>query len=131
MLSMLMAVQIAAALAGLVHVYIWVMESLRFSDPKVHRGVFRVGTADVERVRSWAFNQGWYNLFLAVGALAGVAVVRPEPEVGWTLMCFACGSMLGAALVLVAKDRTMASAALKQGLFPALALVFALVVALA
>ncbi|HEX2145410.1 MAG TPA: DUF1304 domain-containing protein [Glycomyces sp.] len=123
---MLIAVQIAAALAGLLHVYIWVMECLRFSDPKVHRGVFGVETADVERVRSWAFNQGWYNLFLALGALVGVAVVRAEAAVGWTLIVFACGSMLGAALALVLKDRSMASAALKQGLFPALALVLAL-----
>jgi putative membrane protein len=126
MQSMLIAVQILAALAGLLHVYIWVMESLRFSDPKVHRGVFRVDTADLETVRSWAFNQGWYNLFLAIGAIVGVAVVRAEAAVGMTLIVAACGSMLGAALVLVLKDRSMASAALKQGLFPALALVFSL-----
>jgi putative membrane protein len=130
MLSMLIAVQIAAALAGLLHVYIWVMECLRFSDPKVHQGVFRTATANVEHVRSWAFNQGWYNLFLAIGALVGVAVVRFEAQIGWTLIVFACGSMLGAALVLVIKDRSMASAALKQGLFPALALLLALVFAL-
>jgi putative membrane protein len=125
MLCMLIAVQILAALAGLLHVYIWVMECLRFSDPKVHKGVFRVATENVETVRSWAFNQGWYNLFLAIGALIGVAVVRAESAVGMTLIVFACASMLGAALVLVLKDRSMASAALKQGLFPALALIFA------
>ena len=123
---MLIAVQILAALAGLLHVYIWVMESLRFSDPKVHHGVFRVETEHVERVRSWAFNQGWYNLFLAIGALAGVAVVRSEAAVGWTLIVFTCASMLGAALVLALKDRSMASSALKQGLFPALALLLSL-----
>lgn len=127
---MLIAVQIAAALAGLVHVYIWVMECLRFSDPKVHQGVFRVAAANVEYVRSWAYNQGWYNLFLAIGALVGVAVVRSEAAVGWTLIVFACGSMLGAALVLVTRDRSMVSAAVKQGLFPALALLLALVFAL-
>jgi len=123
---MLIAVQILAALAGLLHVYIWVMESLRFADPKVHRGVFRVETANVEVVKSWAFNQGWYNLFLAVGALVGVAVVRSEAAVGWTLIVFACGSMLAAALVLVLKDRSMAPAAFKQGLFPVLALLLSL-----
>ncbi len=123
---MLIAVQILAALAGLLHVYIWVMESLRFSDPKVHHGVFQVETEHVERVRSWAFNQGWYNLFLAIGALAGVAVVRSEAAVGWTLIVFTCASMLGAALVLALKDRSMASSALKQGLFPALALLLSL-----
>ncbi|MEU5156007.1 DUF1304 domain-containing protein [Glycomyces sp. NPDC021274] len=123
---MLIAVQILAALAGLVHVYIWVMECLRFADPKVHTGVFRVPAANLETVRSWAFNQGWYNLFLAIGALVGVAVVRSEAAVGMTLIVFACGSMLGAALVLVLRDRSMASAALKQGLFPALALLSSL-----
>jgi putative membrane protein len=123
---MLIAVQILAALAGLLHVYIWVMECLRFSDPKVHHGVFRVAADDVETVRSWAFNQGWYNLFLAIGALVGVAAVQSEKAVGMTLIVFACASMLGAALVLVLRDRSMASAALKQGLFPALTLIFAL-----
>jgi putative membrane protein len=123
---MLIAVQVLAALAGLLHVYIWVMESLRFHDPKVHRKVFRVETASVETVAPWAYNQGWYNLFLAVGALVGVAVVRAEPAVGWTLIVASCGSMLAAALVLVLRDRAMAPSALKQGLFPLLALLLSL-----
>ncbi|MCC3761625.1 DUF1304 domain-containing protein [Glycomyces sp. TRM65418] len=54
---MWLAVQFAAALAGLLHVRLRVMETLRFDDPKAHRGVFRVASADVERVRSRAFNQ--------------------------------------------------------------------------
>ncbi|MQM25912.1 DUF1304 domain-containing protein [Glycomyces albidus] len=121
---MLLVVQIFAALAGLVHVSIFVMESLRFADPKVHKGTFKTDPADLAAVAPWAYNQGWYNLFLAIGALLGAALVRAEPAVGWTLVVSACGSMLLAALVLVARDRSMASAALKQGLFPLLALVF-------
>lgn len=123
---MLLVVQLCAVLAGLVHVYIFVMESLRFADPKVHKGTFRTDPADLAAVAPWAYNQGWYNLFLAIGALLGAALVRAEPAVGWTLIVSACGSMLMAALVLVARDRSMASAALKQGLFPMLALVFSL-----
>lgn len=123
---MLIVVQVLAALAGLVHAYIWVMESLRFADPKVHRGVFKVESGAVEAVRPWAFNQGWYNLFLAVGAIVGVALVRAEPAAGWALIVFTCASMAGAAAVLVCTDRAMAPAALKQGLFPALALVCSL-----
>lgn len=121
---MLLAVQILAALAGLLHVYIFVMESVRFADPRIHRGTFKTDPADLEAVTPWAYNQGWYNLFLAVGALLGAVLVRTEPAVGWTLVVFACGSMLLAALVLVARDRSMASSALKQGLFPLLTLVF-------
>ncbi|SDK55953.1 putative membrane protein [Glycomyces sambucus] len=123
---MLLVVQIFAALAGLVHVYIWVMETLRFGDPKIHKGVFKTETADVPAVRPWAANQGWYNLFLAVGALLGTALVRAEPAVGWTLIVTACGSMVLAALVLVATDRSMLASAAKQGLLPLLALVSAL-----
>ncbi|WP_344484917.1 DUF1304 domain-containing protein [Glycomyces endophyticus] len=128
---MLLVVQILAALAGLVHVYIWVMETVRFSDPKVHRGVFKTDTADLAAVKPWAANQGWYNLFLAIGALLGAALVRAEPAVGWTLVVTACGSMALAALVLVATDRSMLAAAAKQGLFPLLALVFSGVLAVA
>ncbi|MCD0443220.1 DUF1304 domain-containing protein [Glycomyces sp. A-F 0318] len=123
---MLIAVQVLAGLAGLLHVYIWVMESLRFADPKVHREVFGVEAASVEAVAPWAYNQGWYNLFLAVGALAGVAVVRSAPAVGWTLVVASCASMLAAALVLVLRDRAMAPSALKQGLLPLLALLLSL-----
>ncbi|THV33616.1 DUF1304 domain-containing protein [Glycomyces buryatensis] len=123
---MLLTVQILAALAAAVHLYIWVMECLRFGDPKVYRDVFRVPEANVEAVRSWAFNQGFYNLFLAIGAAVGVATVRGAPAVGWTLIVFACGSMLAAALVLVVRDRGYASAAAKQGLFPLLTLLAAL-----
>ncbi|MEU6247799.1 DUF1304 domain-containing protein [Glycomyces sp. NPDC047010] len=123
---MLLAVQILAALAGLLHVYIFVMESVRFADPKVHQATFKTDPADLEAVKPWAYNQGWYNLFLAVGALLGAVLVRVEPAVGWTLVVSSCGSMLLAALVLVARDRSMASSALKQGLFPLLALVFSL-----
>ncbi|THV22871.1 DUF1304 domain-containing protein [Glycomyces paridis] len=123
---MLVVVQVLAALSGLVHVYIWGMESLRFADPRVHRWVFKVATPDVGAVRLWAYNQGWYNLFLAVGAIAGVAVVRWQPEVGWTLIVFSCASMVAAALILYKANRFMVAAALKQGILPALALVFAL-----
>lgn len=122
---MLLVVQVLAALAGLLHVYIFVMESVRFADPKVHQGTFKTDPADLEAVKPWAYNQGWYNLFLAIGALLGAVLVRTEPAAGWTLVVSSCGSMLLAALVLVARDRSMASSALKQGLFPLLALVFA------
>jgi hypothetical protein len=61
---------VLAALAGLLHVYIFVLEALRFDDPGT-RAVFRIEPEHADAVRPWAWNQGWYNLFLAVGALAG------------------------------------------------------------
>ncbi|QLY30302.1 DUF1304 domain-containing protein [Nocardia huaxiensis] len=123
---MLAVVQILTVLAGLVHCYIFFMESIKFRDPKIHQGVFRVPAADVEAARPWAFNQGFYNLFLALGAFAGAALVRCEPAAGWALIIMSCGSMLAAALVLIAGDRSYAAAATKQGAVPALALLASL-----
>lgn len=123
---MLAVVQILAGLAGLVHVGIFFMEAVRFTDPRVYRRTFGVADADVEATIPWAFNQGFYNLFLAIGAFVGVALVRCDASAGWALILMSCGSMLAAAIVLVAKYRDKASAAAKQGLFPALTLLAAL-----
>lgn len=120
------AAQVFAVLAGLVHVLIFAMESVLFARPAVHRR-FLTADADVAAVRPWALNQGWYNLFLAAGAIAGVIVANTGDEfVGRTLALFSCACMLGAALVLLGTDRRMARGALLQGAAPLLALVFAL-----
>ncbi|MBF6175008.1 DUF1304 domain-containing protein [Nocardia blacklockiae] len=123
---MLTIVQISAAVAALVHCLIFVLESVRFADPAVYRRTFRVADTELAAVRSWAFNQGFYNLFLAVGAFVGVGLLRGLPSAGWALLLMSCGSMLAAAVVLVAKDRRFARAAAVQGVFPALALLAAL-----
>jgi putative membrane protein len=74
-------------------------------------------------VRPMAFNQGFYNLFLAVGAVAGIVCARTGRETtGVALASFACAVMLGASLVLVATDRRFLPAAAVQGVPPLLAL---------
>ncbi|MFI6869103.1 DUF1304 domain-containing protein [Nocardia sp. NPDC050406] len=123
---MLAVVQILAGLAGLVHVGIFYLEVVRFGDPKVHRGVFGVRDDEVAAATPWAFNQGFYNLFLAIGAFVGVALVRRDTSAGWALILLSCGSMLAAAIVLAVKYRDKVNAAAKQALFPALTLLAAL-----
>lgn len=127
---MLVVALVLAAVAAALHVVIFVLESVLFERPDVHRR-FGTRTDDVPAVRAWAFNQGFYNLFLAVGAAAGVVVATlGHEDVGLALVLLACGSMLAAALVLLATDRRMARAAATQGTVPLLAVV-AVVVALA
>ncbi|WP_194818107.1 DUF1304 domain-containing protein [Nocardia sp. XZ_19_385] len=123
---MLAVVQILAGLAALIHLYIFTLESLRFTDRKVHAGLFLVDDTELEAVKPWAFNQGCYNLFLAIGTLVGVFLVRPCPAAGWALIIMGCGSMLAAAAVLVGTDRRFAKAAASQGTLPALTLLAAL-----
>ncbi|MFC9897167.1 DUF1304 domain-containing protein [Nocardia sp. NPDC127579] len=119
---MLAVVQILAVLAALIHFYIFTLESLRFTDRKVHAGLFLVDDTELQAVRPWAFNQGFYNLFLAIGTVVGVALVRPCPAAGWALIIMGCGSMLAAACVLVGTDRRFVKAAAAQGTVPALTL---------
>ena len=117
---------VLAGLAGLLHVWIFVLEALRFDDPGT-RKVFRIEDDHAEAVRPWAWNQGWYNLFLAVGALLGAGLGLADRDGAGPLVGLACGSMLAAALVLVLTDRRMLRPAVLQGTLPALALVALLV----
>jgi putative membrane protein len=119
--------QVAALVAGLIHIMIFGLESVLFARPAVH-GTFGVRADDLPAVRPWAFNQGFYNLFLALGALGGLLVVWVGSDpAGRALVVFACASMLGAALVLLATNVRMVRAAAIQGLAPLVALAFAFV----
>jgi putative membrane protein len=115
--------QVAALIAALIHVAIFAMESLLFTRPAV-RGRFHVGEADVAAARPWAFNQGFYNLFLAVGTIVGLVLLHTggTAQAGRALVALSCASMLGAALVLIGTDRRMARGALVQGVLPLVAL---------
>jgi putative membrane protein len=115
-----------AALAALVHVYIFVLESLRWEHPRT-RAVFGTSEEVAAVTRPLAYNQGFYNLFLAIGAIVGIGLAGADRSASVALVVASTGSMVGAALVLVTSDRSKARAALVQGVFPALSLLALLV----
>ncbi|ROP74731.1 DUF1304 domain-containing protein [Curtobacterium sp. PhB115] len=118
---------VCAVLAGLVHVHIWFLESIIWTSPRA-RKVFGIATeTEADATRSLAFNQGFYNLFLAIGAILGVVLVLAgNTATGWTLVVFSTASMLGAAVILVGSGRKYLNSAFKQGTLPLIALLFAL-----
>lgn len=130
---MLIVSLVAASLAALLHLYIFVMESFLWTTPRV-RATFGI-TDDVqaEHTKPLAYNQGFYNLFLAIVTIVGVVLVAggaggagsafEASAAGTALLVAGTGSMLAAALVLLFSDRTKARAALTQGFFPLVALV--------
>ena len=122
------AALVFAGLAGLGHIYIWVMESLTWRKPATWKRFGVTSQEEAETQRTFAYNQGFYNLFLAVGALLGVACVVLHGGVstaGWTLIFFTCSSMFGAALVLLSSGSgtQYARPAMMQGTLPLLAIV--------
>ena len=125
---MILASLIFALVAALLHVYIFTMESITWTKPATWKRFSLTSQADAETTKPLAYNQGFYNLFLAVGALAGiVAIWAGAPQVGWTLVFSSCGSMLLAALVLAASGRKYLRAAVLQGTTPLLAVVLGIV----
>ncbi|RMI09460.1 DUF1304 domain-containing protein [Cellulomonas triticagri] len=120
---------VLSGVAALVHVYIFVLESLLWTTRA--RAVFGTTPEEATATRALAFNQGFYNLFLAVAVTVGIVLVATgQTAVGATLVLTGTGSMVAAGLVLMISDRTKTSAALKQ-LVPPLLGVIALVVGLA
>jgi len=123
---MITAGLVFAALAALLHVYIFVMESLTWTSPRT-RATFGTTEAEAETTKLLAFNQGFYNLFLAVVTGVGIiAVALGHTGIGASLVFAGVGSMTAAAVVLVASDRGKARAAATQGTFPAIAIVLLL-----
>lgn len=83
-----------------IHIYTFYLESLSWGRPSTNR-IFGVSEAEARASQLMAFNQGFYNLFLALGILAGIVFRIIDREIyGFALMDFACMSVLGAGLVL-------------------------------
>ncbi|WP_017586670.1 DUF1304 domain-containing protein [Nocardiopsis ganjiahuensis] len=113
---------ILAALAALIHVYIFVLESFRWTDPGTRR-IFGISAEAAETTRELAYNQGFYNLFLAIVTAVGLVLWPTVPAAGVALILAGTGSMAAAALVLVTRDSRKTRAAVIQGTLPALAVV--------
>lgn len=112
---------VAVGLAALLHAYIFWMESMAWTRPAIWKrfGIRDEATAEV--IRPMAYNQGFYNLFLGIGAALGLALYLSGSETaGRTLVLFSTASMALAAAVLLTTGRSYLKAALTQGTLPAL-----------
>ncbi len=120
---MVIAGLVFAALAAVLHVYIFVMESLTWTSPRT-RATFGISEEEAQATKELAFNQGFYNLFLAIVTIVGIAAIGlGHCAVGAALVFAGAGSMLAAAAVLLTSSPDKARAAITQGIFPLIAVV--------
>ena len=118
---------VAAVLAAAIHVMFFVMESLWFGRPGVHRRFGLETPEQVAAARPMAFNQGFYNLFLAAGVALGLVLAwGGAVDAGRAIVLFACACMTGAGVVLVITSPRLARAAALQAVPPAIALIVGL-----
>lgn len=117
---------IFALLAAVIHVGIFFLESVLWSRPATWKRFGVRSQDDAETLRPMAYNQGFYNVFLALGAGAGVVMLASSnvPQAGLALTIFALLSMLLAALVLITSNPRLARAAALQGTAPLLGILF-------
>ncbi|SSC22493.1 Protein of unknown function DUF1304, partial [Klenkia terrae] len=119
----LVAGLVLAGIAAAVHLYIFVLESLAWTGDRA-RATFGTTPEQARETRSMAFNQGFYNLFLAVEIAVGIVVVAAGgTAVGATLVFVGAGSMVAAGLVLLLSDRSKTRPALIQLTPPLLGIV--------
>ena len=112
---------VLVGLAALVHVFIFYLESIAWSKPATWKRFGLRSQADADVVKPMALNQGFYNLFLAVGIAVGIIlIVSGQLDVGRALALFGALSMVAAALVLVISNAKLAQAAATQGVLPLL-----------
>ena len=117
---------IFVAIAALIHVFIFVLESVLWSRPATWKRFGLRSQEEADTVRPMAYNQGFYNVFLALGAGTGLVMIASAnvKSEGIALSIFVLLSMLLASVVLITSNPKLARAAITQGAAPLLGLIF-------
>ncbi len=114
---MIIAGLVLTGAAALLHVFIFYLESVAWTTKA--RGVFGTTAEEAEATKEMAFNQGFYNLFLAIVTAVGIVLVAiDERDAGAALVLAGAGSMAAAAAVLLLTSPDKRDAAIKQGTLP-------------
>lgn len=111
-------------LAAVFHVYVFTLESITWRSPKTWKTFGLPSQEHADIIGPMAFNQGFYNLFLALGAGVGLALLGTNSAIAHTLMFFSALSMVGAGVVLFFSVKTSRRAAIIQAGPPLLGVLF-------
>ena len=116
---------VLVGIAALIHKYIFYMESITWTQPATWRRFGLRSQQDADTVKPMAYNQGFYNLFLALGIVVGIILILVgQVDVGRAVALFGALSMVAAATVLVTSNPKLARAAALQGTAPLLGSIF-------
>lgn len=121
---MAIVASVFVALAAVVHLGIFASQTMAWSSPSVWRRYGVASQRDADTSRPIAYTQGFYNLFLAAGAVVGMVLYWTTlRHVGFGLMFFTCTCMVLAAVVQLTIGGRKPTAALVQGVPPLIGLV--------
>jgi putative membrane protein len=87
-------------LAAMIHIGFFVFETFLLQKTSTAKRMGITGDAH-KAVKPWAFNQGFYNLFLALGTLSGLYMIFQKKIMTAGALVSFCGlSMIGAGIAL-------------------------------
>jgi putative membrane protein len=110
--------------AALLHFGFFIVQSFLYQRPHGYK-LFKTSPEHHAATKIWAFNQGFYNLFLSIGTFWGLFyVLRKEVMLAGVLTSFCGFFMIGAGLVLWFSQPRLRRGALLQMVPPALGFLF-------
>jgi putative membrane protein len=113
-------------LAALFHLYVFFLESITWTKPRTWKIFGIASQADADTIKPMAFNQGFYNLFLALGAGIGLVLISNYFYVALGFIVMSLGSMFLAGVVLFFSVKGSRRSAMLQAIPPLIGLVFVL-----
>ena len=123
---MIIAAQIFAALAALLHVVFFVFESVLWTRPAIFGRFGIKSQADANIIRPMAYNQGFYNLILAIGVVVGIVLLAQDGDyfvAGKAIVIFGTACMAFAGIILATTGRRYLQSSLIQFVPAAVALI--------
>lgn len=115
-----------ALAAGVMHIGVGICESFFFNRRGVQQFLLKKDASPPE-VGLWAFCVGFYNMFLGVGTILGVALAGSDEDVGRALVLYTCSFMALSGIVLWVSDHRLWRGAVAQFTIPGAAVVAVLV----
>ncbi|MBV6699049.1 DUF1304 domain-containing protein [Kitasatospora aureofaciens] len=114
--------EVFAMLAAAIHLIVWPLESFLYGHPRV-RFLLTGSTADAPEVRLWRFNVGFYNLFLALGLVAGLVLLHTgHATAGRAVITYISWFMIAGGVTLFASEPKLWRGALGQAVPPVIVL---------
>ena len=112
-------IQVLRVVFGVVLILVGILESFFFRDQRLHR-LFLIKPQDMDAVRMWTFNLGFYNMIWGVGAIVGaVMLAGPGPAAGRALLLFTCLGHVFLGAILVLSERRLWASAIAEAALPA------------
>ncbi|WP_405065280.1 DUF1304 family protein [Kribbella sp. NBC_01510] len=120
------AAQVLAVFIAVVLTVVFVMEAILYRNPSLYP-MFLTKPGDLDAVRMWTVNLGWYNLTTAAALVAGVVLVQTDHLAqGQALIVFTAAQHTFMAVVLVISQPKLWLNSLMEGVPAAVLLILAL-----